>query len=161
MANNNTINNRSYFLTSDTGITSTTGNITATLGDVVITNGKLSVGGFTGTAGQVLIGATGANPAWASISAGTGIAITPGANTLSIASTVSLNFTPIAADGALTTNTRYINTKAALLTVSLPAASAVGDTLILCGYGATGWKITQAANQQLLIGNTNTTLGAG
>ena len=51
-------------------------------------------------------------------------------------------------------------TKAGLLTVSLPATSAIGDVIILQGYGAGGWKITQAANQQVLFGNKNTTLGA-
>lgn len=116
------------------------------------------------TNGQLLIGNSGNPPSVGSISAGAGIAITAGAGTLSIAATaMSFVFTPIAADGALTTNTRNLNTKAALLTVSLPAVSAQGDTILLQGGNAatTGWIITQAANQQILVGNTNTTLGAG
>ena len=116
------------------------------------------------TNGQLLIGNTGNPPSVASISAGAGIAITNGAGTITIASTaMSFVFTPIAADGAMTTNVRYLNTKAALLSLSLPAVSAQGDTMILQGgnAGTTGWIITQAANQQILVGNTNTTLGAG
>lgn len=161
MAANNCLNNNASVFTSDTNITSTAGNITATLGDIVITNGKLSVGGSTGTSGQLLIAATGANPAWASVSAGSGISITPGVNTLSIAATAPFAWTTIGADGALAANTGYIDTKAGLLTVSLPAVAAVGTTLILQGLGAGGWKITQAANQRIIMGNLATTVGVG
>ena len=86
----------------------TTGNITATLGDVVITAGNLNVAAGTvtvgafaaagvvindaagilatsaGTNGQVLIGSTGAAPAWATLTAGAGITIAEGAGTITI-----------------------------------------------------------------------------
>lgn len=170
MATQNSIGNRTYTLTSDTGITATTGNLTATagnlvstLGDLVVTNGKMNIGGSTGTDGQIIVAATGANATWASVSAGSGITVTPGVNTLSIASTVvpGLSWSQVGADGALVVNTGIVNSKAGLLTMSLPAASAINTIVKIVGWGAGGWIITQAANQQILFGNTNTTLGAG
>ena len=164
MATANSINNRSYTLTADTGITATTGAITATLGDIVITSGKLSVGGFTGTAGQTLIAATGANPAWSSITAGAGITLTPGVNTLAIASTSPFLWATAGADASLVANNGYINTKAAvLLTMTLPATAAVGTVIQLQGttVGSVGWKIAQNANQYIWLGNVKSTTGVG
>jgi len=163
MATQNSINNHAYTLVTDTAITADTGNITATLGNIVITNGMLSVGGVTGTDGQVLLAATAANPAWGSISAGSGITVTPGVNTLSIASTVvpGISWSQVGVDGALVVDTGIVNSKAALLTMSLPAVSPINSIVKIVGWGAGGWIITQAANQQILFGNTNTTLGAG
>lgn len=115
------------------------------------------------TDGQLVVGSTGNLPALATITAGAGTTVTNGAGSITIGQTAGFpfTFTSVAVDGALVTNTAYVNDKAALLTMSLPATSAKGDVIILQGYGATGWKITQAANQQILVGNTNTTLGAG
>ena len=113
------------------------------------------------TNGQVLVGSTGVAPALATITAGAGIAVTNGAGSISVASTAPFTWAQVGADGALVVNQGSIDTKAGLLTMSLPAASAVGDTMILQGYGAGGWTITQGAGQQILVGNTNTTLGAG
>ena len=163
MATQNSINNHTYTLVSDTGITATTGAITATLGDVVITNGKINLGGNTGTNGYVICAATGANPTWSAITAaaGSGISVILGANTIDLASTAPFSWSQVGADGALVVNTGIVNSKAGLLTMSLPATSAVNTICKLVGWGATGWIITQAANQQILFGNTNTTLGVG
>lgn len=113
------------------------------------------------TDGELLIGSTGNPPVAATITAGAGITVTNGAGTISIAASTLDTWTTIAADGPLTTNTSYIDTKAGLLSVSLPAASAQGDMLRLQGHGAGGWIITQGVGQQILIAGTNTTLGAG
>ena len=117
------------------------------------------------TDGQLLVGKTGNPPSLATLTAGAGTTITNGAGSITVAQTAGFPFafTTIAADGALATGTAYINTKAAALSVSLPAVSAQGDVIILQGGNAatTGWTITQAANQQILVGNANTTLGAG
>jgi len=161
MANNNITNNRSYAMTSDTGITSTTGNITATLGDVVLTNGKLTLGVSTGTDGQVIIATTAGNPAWAALTAGDGVSVTNAAGSVTLASTAPFTWAQVGADAALTVNQGTVNSKVALLTMSLPAASAVNTVIKLVGLGAGGWTITQGANQQILVGDTNTTLGAG
>jgi hypothetical protein len=172
MANHNSINNRTYVLTSDTGVTSTTGNITATagnlvstLGDVVITNGKLTLGASNGTNGMVPVASTGNNPAWAAITAaaGSGITVTLGANTIALASTNPFLWAAAAADAGLVNNNGYINTKAALLTMTLPATAAVGTVIKVMGSttGATGWKIAQNANQYIWTGNVKSTTGVG
>lgn len=162
MATINPIANKTYFLTSDTGVTATTGALTATLGDVVITNGKLSVGGSTGTDGQVLVAATGANPAWASLTAGSNITVTPGANTITVASKNGLTWTP-SAGVALVAGNGYIVNSNSLQTFTLPANPTVGDTYSVtswAGYGASNaWKITNDANHSIQIGNV--TVGSG
>lgn len=113
------------------------------------------------TDGQLLIGNTGNVPSVATLTGAGTVSVTNAAGSITItgAAGVAGTFIPIAADGAMTTNTRYINTKAGLLSLSLPAVSAEGDILNLQGNGAGGWILTQAANQQILVGNTNTTLG--
>ena len=116
------------------------------------------------TDGQVLIGSTGVAPALGTLTAGGGINITNGAGTITVASTGSAIWTAMDADATLAVNTARINTKAAaLLTATLPATAAVGTTLILQGSaaGANGWKIAQNAGQNIQVGNTSTTIGAG
>lgn len=116
------------------------------------------------TDGQVLIGSTGVAPALGTLTAGGGINITNGAGTITVASTGSAIWTAMDADATLAVNTARINTKAAaLLTATLPATAAVGTTIILQGsaVGANGWKIAQNAGQNIQVGNTSTTIGAG
>lgn len=78
-------------LTANTGTPATAASIKLQGNNVIATNGV--VGGAeidfsltNGSNGQVIIGG-GANPAWASITAGTNITLTPGANSLTIAAT--------------------------------------------------------------------------
>ena len=91
-------------------VTVNPGDITATAGDLVLTAGDISMplgsatfGTFgagvvfssavgllssvNGTNGQVIIAGTGGNPAWAELTAGAGIAITPLANAITITAT--------------------------------------------------------------------------
>lgn len=147
-------------------ITAITGNIVATLGDVVVTNGKLTMQGADGTDGQVLIGDTATGkPAWASLSAGTGISFTPGANSLTITSTATGGFTwaPIAVNGSFTNGSGVIVNKAGLLTMTLPATAAVGTVIAIQGtaFGAGGWAIAQNAGQNIWLQGTSTTIGVG
>jgi hypothetical protein len=115
------------------------------------------------TNGQMLIGNSGNPPSVGTISAaaGSGITVTAGAGTLALSSTAPFAWTQINADGALVINQGSVNIKAGLLTMSLPATSPINSVITLAGVGAGGWKITQAANKQILVGNTNTTLGDG
>lgn len=163
MATQNSINERSNALVSDTGLTATTGNITATLGNVVLSSGALTLGISNGTDGQFIFGANAANPAWGSMTtaAGSGITLTPAANALTIATTAPFIWQQVGVNGALVVNQGSINTKVLLLTMSLPAASAVGDIIKLQGLGAGGWIITQGAGQQIIVGNTATTITTG
>ena len=116
------------------------------------------------TDGQVLIGSTGVAPVLGTLTAGAGISVTNAAGSITVASTGSAIWTAMDADATLAVNTARINTKAAaLLTATLPATAAVGTTIILQGSaaGANGWKIAQNALQNIQIGNTSTTIGAG
>ena len=66
---------------------------------------------------------------------------------------------------AMSVNNSYIASNAALVTLSLPATSEVGDVVMVIGKGAGGWKISQAAGQsiQFTAGGsvTSTTSGTG
>jgi hypothetical protein len=56
----------------------------------------------------------------------------------------------------------YIANNAGQVVVTLPATSAVGDTIAVTGINnATGWKVAQNAGNQIFFGNTNTTAGTG
>jgi hypothetical protein len=67
----------------------------------------------------------------------------------------------IVADQAAVVNNGYFCNKAGTLLLSLPAASAIGDIIEVSNINtALGIQFTQAANQQIFIGNTSTTLGA-
>lgn len=100
----------------------------------------------------------------ATITAGTGITVTPGANTITIsATTTGMPWTVVTgASQALAVNNGYIANNAGTIAFSLPASSVVGDTIRITGINnATGWQITQGAGQQIFFGTASTTLGAG
>ena len=115
------------------------------------------------TDGQLLIGKTGNFPVLASLTAGAGITITPGAGTISIASTVpGLVWTVTVVDASLVAGNGYIANKAGLLTMTLPATAAIGDILEITNMNtAVGWRIAQNANQYIRLGNNSTTVGVG
>lgn len=117
-----------------------------------------------GTDGQLIIGATGAAPAYASLtSTGGTITITPGANTLNI-DTASAGFTWNEETGTsanMDVNNGYIANNAGLVTLTLPAVAVVGDEIRVVGKGAGGWRVAQNAGQTLYIGSSATTTGAG
>lgn len=99
----------------------------------------------------------------ATITAGTNISVTPGANTITIAALGGgvVTWSVISANQTAAVNNGYFCNKAGTLTLALPATSAVGDVIEVTNENsATGIQFTQAAGQQILIGNTNTTLGA-
>lgn len=58
-------------------------------------------------------------------------------------------------------NKAYIVNNAALVTLTLPSACAVGKVIRLTGVGAGGWKITQNTDQKIHLGDTSTTTGTG
>lgn len=115
------------------------------------------------TNGQLLVGSTGLVPVVTTLTAGTNVGVTNAAGSITINATGHAAFTwsTIGADGPLTAGNGYINTKVAALSVSLPATSAVGTVIILQGVGAGGWTITQGAGQQIVVGASATTGGAG
>jgi len=116
-----------------------------------------------GTNGQVLLGSTGADPAFAALtSTGGTISFTAGAGTLNLEaagilwSVITADLDPMLVDHA------YIVNKAGLLTTTLPTTAAVGSILRVTGINTDlGWKIAQSANQIIHFGDASTTTGAG
>lgn len=58
-------------------------------------------------------------------------------------------------------NQNYIANRATLITFALPAAAPIGSIIEIAGLGAGGWIISQGAGQQILVGSSATTSGAG
>jgi hypothetical protein len=72
--------------------------------------------------------------------------------------TAIANVNPVAA------NTGYVikhATPANKVTLTLDATYAVGDTIVITGYTAGGWRLAQLANQQIFFGASSTTIGVG
>lgn len=143
-----------------------TESMTIDAGNFNLTNGQLNINGSTGTDGQVILAATGANPVWASLtSTGGTITFTPGANTLNMESTGGaggLTWTP-SAGTALVANHGYIVNVNSLQTFTLPATAVIGDTYALASgtiYGAgTLWKLIADATHSIQIGTANVASG--
>lgn len=116
------------------------------------------------TNGQLLVGSTGVSPVRTTLTAGANISITNGAGSISIAATGLAGFSWTTVSGtsqAMLGNNGYITNNAGLVTLSLPASSTVGDEIDIIGKGAGGWSIAQGAGQQIVIGNSSSTIGAG
>jgi len=113
--------------------------------------------------GAIPIGSVGADPVIATITAGSGINITNGAGSITIASTGGgVGWTEVTgATQALAVNNGYILNNAGLVTATLPATASVGDTIEIVGKGAGGWLIAQNAGQTIHFISSDTTTGVG
>ena len=111
------------------------------------------------TNGQLLIGSTGADPVAASISAGTGISVTPGAGTITISATGAEVWVDQASSPVtMAVNTGYVADLGTLLTFNVPATAAVGDTFIIQGKGAGGWTVVANTGQTIHLGSSATSV---
>jgi hypothetical protein len=119
------------------------------------------------TNGQLWIGNTGNPPSIASLIAGTGITITPGAGSITIAAPATDASATVLANPTssqtLAANTTYIctNTSVGITTFTLPASPTAGNFYRIIGGGSQGWKVAQNASQQIFIGSLSTTAGTG
>ncbi len=96
------------------------------------------------------------------ITAGTNISVTPGANTITIASTGSASFawSVETANLNMVVNHGYICNKASALVLTLPTTSVVGSIIEVTGINtALGWQVAQNASQIIHFGTSNTTTG--
>lgn len=156
---------------------------------VVLADSVNQLGGLAGSAGQVLQGGT--KPSFSTAtypvtvnkgdvlvaSADNVIGIVAGATTSGYVLTANgagtaptfqapgggggLTWSVITADQTAVVDNGYICNKAGLLTLTLPASSAVGKVIRVSGMNtATGWKIAQNANQIIHFNSTDTTTGA-
>jgi len=127
------------------------------------TNPETQLG--VGTNGQALLGSTGADPVFATLtSTGGTITYTTGAGTLNLDTTGAIGTTWSVVTGttqAATVNSGYIANNAGVVTITLPTTAAVGTLQEVTGINnATGWKIAQNASQQIFFGTSSTTAGA-
>lgn len=163
MATNNAIN------LSASGICKYDG--AGTFSAITVTNHAVLLGaasnGITSlllTNGQLAIGSTGVDPSAATLTAGTGVSITNGAGSITINSTGGgMSWTVVTGTTqAAAVNNGYIANNAGLVTVTLPATSAVGDIVAVTGINnATGWLVAQNAGNTIFFGTATTTPGVG
>lgn len=117
------------------------------------------------TDGQIIIGKTNDSPAAANLTAGTGITITNGANSITIASSgIAIGWSEVnTTTKSMAVNNGYIATSnnVSQLVFTLPIASPIGSTISIIGKGAGGWKVNQNAGQSIQFGTTSTTVTTG
>jgi hypothetical protein len=113
---------------------------------------------FVGTATRYLsnTGTGGTLPAWSQINLTNGVT-----GTLPPTNGGRVTWSVIGVSGTLVVNTGIFCTTGAALSFALPATSIVGDVIEIVLDGSTSWTVTQAANQQIKIGISTTTLGVG
>jgi hypothetical protein len=98
----------------------------------------------------------------ATITAGTGILVTPTANTITISTTNGISWVEVTGTTqAMAVDTGYIANNSALVTLTLPAVAVVGDRVRVAGKGAGLWLIAQHALQVIHFGSMDTTVGVG
>lgn len=112
------------------------------------------------TSGQLLIGGT-TTPAAATLTPGTGISISNGNNSITIASTgAGFAWTDVTgATQTIAVQNGYLTDRGGGVTYTLPASASIGDTFKIVGKAGLA-TITPNANQQLLIGSASGTVGA-
>lgn len=72
-----------------------------------------------------------------------------------------MTWSNISASQTLAVNNGYFCSSGGALSLALPATSAVGDIIEVLLCGSTSFTVTQAAGQQITLGNTSTTAGVG
>jgi len=112
------------------------------------------------TNGQIPIGSTGNDPVLATITAGTGIAITNAAGSITISTAgAGISWTDVtSATQTLAIDNGYITNRGGGVTYTLPATATEGDVIRVAGKSG-AWTIAQNANQQINVGSSSSTVG--
>src|SRR5882757_169904 len=134
----------------------TVGGITTVNSAVLITNSTgIPAFSSTMTNGQLIIGSTGGTPTAATLTAGNALSITNGAASIT-ANVTGGGFGWSEVTGtsqAMTINNAYIANNAGLVTLTIPATLAIGDSFSVVGKGAGGWLVQANAGQTIYMGN--------
>lgn len=138
---------------------------TYTAHGVLIGEGTSSIAATAaGTNGQVLLGSTGADPAFGTLTSSTGITFTTGAASLAI-NTSTGGFAVVdqtTSSASLAVQKMYVTDNGAtLVTYTLPATAPQGSVIKVVGNSIGGWRIAQNANQSIRGGSQQTTTGTG
>lgn len=135
-----------------------------TIHGVLISEGAGAFVPIVLAAGNLLVGTTAGDPVGVTLTAGTGISISSVSGGITITNSaptmswVDQTSTPI----TMTTKTGYTSDDGATLVVfTLPTSAAIGDTIEIQGKGTGLFQISQAASQQIFMGNVSTTAGTG
>lgn len=137
----------------------------ATTNSAVMTTSSVGVPGWSAsmTNGQLLIGSTGNAPALATLTAGAGVTISNSAGGVTItADGGGFSWTTVSGTSqSMVAANGYFANNAGLVTLTLPASAALGDTVRVQGQGAGLFKIAQNAGQTIYGAGSSTTAGVG
>lgn len=125
--------------------------------------GTTALAAVTLTDGQLAIGSSIGNPAAANISAGAGITVSNGHNSIQISATgAGFTWTDVTGGSAtVAAQNGYIADKSTLTTFTLPTNNAIGDTIVIVGKGTGGWEIVYTTGQNIIFGSSTTTTTSG
>ena len=111
----------------------------------------------------MLLGSTGADPAFGTLTTTTGVAFTTGAASLAVnVKNGGFAVSPVAGTSqAMSVQTCYIANNASATTFTLPASAAVGDMILVIGGSANiaGWVIQAGVGQTIYQGAGASTSG--
>jgi hypothetical protein len=132
---------------------------------VAVAEGASNFNFLTLTNGQLLVGSTGVDPVPATLTAGTNIAITNGAGSITINATGPASFTwhdVTTGTQTLAANNGYLTDNgASLVTYTLPAVCAQFAVIDVVGMSSGGWQVNVGAGQTIHLGNQATTITTG
>ena|ERR1700741_1652412 len=97
------------------------------------------------------------------LTAGAGVSISQSGSNITIsASSVATNFVVVSTTSqSMAVDTTYQPNNSGLVTLSLPATASLGARINIIGFGSGGWQIQQSAGQQVIVGNVQSSVGAG
>jgi hypothetical protein len=138
-------------------------NIQGTNHALFVGRGALTAATTLGAAtnGQIPIGSTGADPVLATLTAGTGVSITNGAGSITIAASGGgMTWTEVTGvSQSAAVNNGYIANNAGLVTITLPSTFAVGDVVRIGGKGAGLWALAANTGDTIHFGAQDTSVG--
>ena len=116
--------------------------------------------------GEIVIGSSGGLPVATTLTAGTGVSIVNGPNSIIInATAVGMNWQAVTSIAPINpiqiiANNAYVCNGALLVTFLLPLAPALGDSFIILS-NTSRFQINENGGQQICIGSSSSTAGAG